>query len=159
MNLIKFTLSSDLFFSITFLVFIILINIRNVRGHPNGAPPRLCEKMLPDHGEQSMTSAMPFEISLDRKFVRGDNKLTIKVKSKDPSRYTLAGVLFIMKQPNNKLQSFGTFDPTKSGDDLKTVECFGKQGSGITHTNPSKKSSLMFEWTAPNVPSGDYELQ
>lgn len=159
MNLITYITNRDLFFSTTCLAFLILVKISNVRGYPDGAPPRLCESMLPAHGEQSMTSAMPFEISIDKKFIRGADKLTVKVTSKDSSRYTLSGVLFIMKQPNNKRQSFGTFDPTKSDNDLKTIACFGKQGSGITHTHASQKASLMFQWSAPNVTSGDYELQ
>lgn len=145
-------------------VLLILIHVgtqHTIHAYGHGAPGRICGKMEPGHGEASLLSDLPFKITASTRFIKGGGKITIKVESTNPSRYTLAGVLFVMKKPGDKFKAFGRFDPDPSKEHLKAIDCFDKEGtqSGITHSHPNPKSMLVFQWYAPNDTSADYELQ
>ncbi|CAL8093009.1 unnamed protein product [Orchesella dallaii] len=148
--------------ALSFLTALLLSNFQSINGYPDGAPERACEKMNPGHGEQSLNSNSPYEIKLDRVFVRGANRIKIQVVSTKPSTHKLTGLLIMVKKPaagkRETFGAFGTFDPKSSSDDLKTISCFGMPGSGLTHSDNKAKTALSFEWIAPNDTSAEYEL-
>jgi len=131
---------------------------QSIYGHPSGAPERTCGHMNPGHGEKSLNSNSPYEIKVERTFIRGAGRINIQVVSTKPSTHKLTGLLIIMKKPGDKLRAYGTFDPTADSDNLKTISCFGKPGTGITHSNNREKTQMSFHWIAPNDTSAEYEL-
>lgn len=134
--------------------------IQCINGHIMGAPVSVCNTLKPGHGEESLGGDVPYHISLDPWFVRGGAKITIKVASKNPSQYKLRGLLMVVKKKNQPRSAFGTFVPGSSSKDLKTIDCFDKKASGLTHiSNNDKMEELRFQWIAPNTTSGEYELQ
>jgi len=128
-----------------------------VSGHGNGAPSSRCETMTPGHWIAAQTLPSPSQIFVDRENVTEGDRVTITLISAD-GHDGFKGFIVIVKKPGVESQNFGEFDMNRSDmEKSQPLTCFDREGSAMTHVEPSEKRFVHLEWIAPKI-EGDEEI-
>ncbi|XP_069746553.1 putative defense protein isoform X2 [Narcine bancroftii] len=109
----------------------------------DGAPLGACSKMTPFHnGVSGQTGPSPHKLNVTR--LNGSVQVTIMGPD-------YRGLLLQAKKPGDSV-SFGNWSIPPSN--TKTIACFNKENSAITHSNTNPKNrNVVYTWNPP--PSKD----
>ncbi|XP_078402195.1 putative defense protein 3 [Cetorhinus maximus] len=108
---------------------------------PNGAPLGACEGMVPRHqGTTPQPGPSPHSI---RAQISGSN---VRVYINGPN---YKGILLEARYPSNNI-AVGTW--ATPPDNTKTISCFSRVDSAITHSNTADKSNTtIYTWIPPSL--------
>ncbi|XP_020372031.2 putative defense protein 3 [Rhincodon typus] len=106
---------------------------------PSGAPLGSCQTMAPRHaGASPQAGASPYSI-MAKSY---NDKVEVKIMGP-----TYRGILLEARYPNDML-AIGTWSAPPN--DTKTIPCFSKANSAITHSNTNPKNNMTtYTWIVP----------
>ncbi|CAH0558323.1 unnamed protein product [Brassicogethes aeneus] len=116
---------------------------------PTGAPPTVCDSMLPGHNE-----SLPQAVPLKQKFTVSNSE----VKAEEDVKIVVSGPDFKgfmvevrAKDQNKAVGQFVDVDAKIS----QTIDCHGNKDSAITHVDKEPKKEVTLTWKAPKE-QGEY---
>ncbi|XP_025833870.1 putative ferric-chelate reductase 1 homolog [Agrilus planipennis] len=122
-----------------FVIFLFLWG--SVKCLPQGAPTKVCETMLPNHGGgiPPQTGTALFIVTT----LRRQNDIIVTIKS--PIEVPFQGFMLQARGTTGKL--LGKFEPITPG--AHTINCNGTADS-LTHSNTDSKTAIDTHWFAPD---------
>ncbi|XP_061171763.1 putative defense protein 3 [Saccostrea echinata] len=118
-----------------------------VIGYPSGAPPSVCETMVPGHRGAVQTGASSFTLTMNSTSYTAGDVIEVTV-----SGGTFRGIFIQARSANCSTVTLPTFSLMTNEGNLKTLTCNSVADSAVTHTTKSDKTQAKFYWTpAANV--------
>lgn len=130
------------------IVFVITTTI--VHGYSTGAPVEVCDDMKPKHPYEPQTSALPYQVTVDKDQIKATDKVKITITGKKPFK----GFLVQVRKAGNAA-AVGSFSVDKAIG--KTIDC-GHSKAAVTHNNDSNKTGVTLEWTPSADAAGVYTV-
>lgn len=106
-------------FSKVFVVLVVVGIPFMVQGYSSGAPAQECSTMTPRHHVDPQKGAAPYDFSIDKKFIRGGEKVTITITGKSQDD-TFKGLLVEARVGDTPV---GSFDVSQSRQYIQTLDC------------------------------------
>ncbi|XP_068728109.1 ferric-chelate reductase 1-like isoform X3 [Montipora capricornis] len=136
------------------VVFIILLQVIQLRAFSSGPPLSTCEYMTPHHSDtKGQSGPSPYNITVSNSSYNPGDNLTVSISgSKNFTGFML------------QVQSINAFVPWPVGEfieidnETKNIHCSGGQPKNtVGHNNPEKVkwTSRQFTWKAPRMSAGD----
>lgn len=135
------------------LTAVLLSLLHSATSFSHGAPETTCSTLTPNHGVDSQTSVAPFEVIPGKQNVAPGSKITLMIKSSIGAQFK--GFIIQARSETGSDSALGHFTSIPS--DTKTMSCSGgnlNAQNTATHTSPDLKTSLQFEWEAPDYYEG-----
>ncbi|XP_069683115.1 putative ferric-chelate reductase 1 homolog [Periplaneta americana] len=134
---------------------VVLALLSNIECYPSGAPSATCTSLSPSHQSASpQESASPFALTPVKPSVAPGSKLKLKLTSTTGSPFR--GFILQARSPQGSdgaaIGQFTTFPNL-----TKTFSCAGgypNSQNTATHSDPSERTNLEFEWEAPDYYEG-----
>ncbi|KAL8591600.1 hypothetical protein ACOMHN_030486 [Nucella lapillus] len=139
-------------------VFILAVaSWRGSQAFSGGPPPSACLSLFPLHGVEKQTGPSPYRMLMSSSTYLPDQTLTLTVVSTGGRQFMGYQVTAHRARSSGNHQQFvGTFTATEASS--QTMDCLRTPRSMVTHKNASLKTSVIFDWTAPNMNLGDLQF-
>jgi len=122
-----------------------------VQGYSAGAPAEECSTMTPRHHVDPQKGPAPYDVSIDKKFIRAGETVTVTIKGRTQED-SFKGLLVQARVGD---QPIGTFDVSQSRQHIQTLDCGSGRANAITHKKLDQGvHEVKFNWTAPKNLSG-----
>lgn len=118
-------------------------------GYPNGAPTGSCGELVPGHPSSAQDGRSPFAVAPSRARTEEGR---VRVMLESPQGVGFTGFMLVARPAAGGLledgsASLGHFSGIP--DKAKALACGKAARSGATHSGKERKTSLEFEWEAP----------
>lgn len=100
-------------------VVLVAVGIPLVQGYSSGAPAEECSTMTPRHHVDPQKGPSPYDITIDKKFIRAGESVTVTIKGRTPDD-TFKGLLVQARVGETPV---GVFDVTPSRQYIQTLDC------------------------------------
>lgn len=145
-----------IFANISLLLSLIALYTQNVQGYSGGADPSVCDSMKPGHGADSQTSPSPYTVTMSKNAVQGYENVEITISSKNGNDI-FKGFLVQVRKVGGDNKAVGEFKDLED-DHTRTLDCFGRKKSAMTHKSSDEKKSVTVHWEAPNDADAEYQV-
>ncbi|XP_062566577.1 ferric-chelate reductase 1-like [Saccostrea cucullata] len=112
-----------------------------VIGYPNGAPPNVCDTMVPGHSGAVQTGASSYTMTMNSTIYTAGDVIEVTVTGG-----TFRGIFIQARSANCSTVSLPAFSLMTNEGNLKTLTCNNVQNSAVTHTTKSDKTQAKFYW-------------
>ncbi|KAJ9583131.1 hypothetical protein L9F63_022523, partial [Diploptera punctata] len=142
--------SLPIMYTVTFMMLALL---HGATSYSSGGPESTCSSLVPGHKATAQTSAPPFEVIPSKQTVAPGARITLMIRS--PIGAQFKGLMLQARNGEGSDSALGHF--TSFPTDTKAVKCPGgnlNAPNTATHENANLKTSLQFEWEAPDYYEG-----
>ncbi|XP_007245213.3 putative ferric-chelate reductase 1 [Astyanax mexicanus] len=139
-----------------FVVLLLLggSSLSTVLAFPNGLVTPACERMIPNHVVDSMSTPAPFSvISNSSSYVAGQ-QITVTLQANETGFFK--GFLLQARAADAGVGPIGTFSVT--GTEAQLLNC-STVASAVSHTSNVNKTTIQATWTAPDNEFRDIEFR
>lgn len=126
--------------------FVIAIFIESSWNYPNGPSTAACVTLTPNHGASPQTSTSPYQIIPLKLMVENGESIQVEIKSNEGA--TFKGFFLQMRTNAEDHEIIGEFLDSENGSEFNFRNCT-EQRDSVTHSNPTQKSKIIFQWKAP----------
>ncbi|XP_071780167.1 putative ferric-chelate reductase 1 [Centroberyx gerrardi] len=121
-------------------------------GYSNGKVSIACRDMEPQHGYESSPDPPPYSITVDTPTFSPGDRITVSLRVASSNSTYFRGFLIEARDAGRSGSAaegrFILVDPAQS----QLLQCGHTQGSGVSHSDSSKKTQVQAVWEAPKNP-------
>lgn len=133
-----------------FLIFALLVLVKNISAFPDGAPVAACFTLSPMHGGGQPQSGQPqVRMVISNTRIRPGQTISIRLESTNPN-FQFRGFILQPRTVSAPNQPSGTMAAADANG--RVINCSGLTTG--THTNREFKSAVVLNWTAPSTNVG-----
>jgi hypothetical protein len=140
-------------------VLLIILAVKTLSS-PSGAPDlqAVCDNLTPGHGVAGQEDPSPFSLVISQTTAKGGETIRVEIQSSDGR--TFRGFYIQARTNAAEFQMIGEFlEDESEASPFNFRSCGTGVNNAVTHANKDDKSSISFNWRAPENFVGTFSFQ